>query len=321
VREVEPAEPDQAQASAVALAPVAPALTPQAASVLALQRSAGNAAVCKMLARSPILRPDGHFFTSQLCMEPRAFVNAWLEFYGFGIPPVRNSQRPILINGTARSMDDVIDHIVEDGNRTGSPITRDEAGKELLQQYMQARGDATSVHFTLSYTFVPAAYHAANDGSSSVDPPASQVAGQLTVQLHRDDEPGFEVSFSGQVTLFHDSTDPNTWRVGGLAAQAQGAYVIPFMLGNQVFQFSAAVQVMGGAARNNHMIDGQMRTTWDAQTGAAGQAQLLWQINKRFQVGIVGSAGGTFTQIPHGANDPYRTGDIAGGVVFQMTLP
>src|SRR4051794_40538471 len=82
-----------------------PGVAPAVGRVLALQRTIGNAAVTRMLQRTPWLRHDGRFFTSELCMEPRPFVNAWLEFYGFDIPAVRNAARPILIDGQARSME------------------------------------------------------------------------------------------------------------------------------------------------------------------------------------------------------------------------
>jgi hypothetical protein len=136
-------------------------------------------------------------------------------------------------------------------------------------------------------------------GETSTDPPALQLSGQVTLPLHKDDEPGWELSAQASVSFGlarkdgrweiagEPSIDPNSIRVTGVTSAqgaAQAAWVLPLI--KQTLQFQAFAQLVGGVNWDQVPAGGSasagspavLTLRRDPMAQVAGGAQLVYTV-------------------------------------------
>jgi hypothetical protein len=215
-----------------------------------------------------------------------------------------------------------MDIVKAQGAVDGRLLTDDKAIRDAVAHAYQAkRGDAKSIHFSYTITFVPTTVHTnlSQPGSSS-DNPAVQPQGSLIFQFHHDDEPGWELSVIAQATFFKDPD--GSFRLQNVAAGGQAAWVIPFAKAN--LQSQTFVQLLGGAAIRGHTIDNVQATTKDPSAQAVlGQQVSVWlDADHHWFLGVQATLGTTATAPPKDSkgravrDQPGVTLDWGGGLVF-----
>ncbi len=269
---------------------------------------------------------DGARFTAPGPVENAAWTRQFLEFFGFGAPPIRDPAS-VVFNGASTTMTDVVDTVTEQAALAGYLLTDTEVRTVATRAYDDSRGAAHSVHFSLTFSFIPWTGHVnvtrpTSGEKTGHDLPGAQVGGTLTFQLHRDDEPGWEVSAVANVTFFAD--EGGSFRPQNVQAGGQAAWVVPFARG--WLQAGGFIQAIGGAALRQHQLDGVNRVTADPSAQVAAGAQLLLVVpgtDRHVMLGV--QMGGSATgSLPPGSrtgpvNDqPTVTGDLSGNVFLQV---
>jgi hypothetical protein len=130
-----------------------------------------------------------------------------------------------------------------------------------------------NIKFQIQYQFIPKTLHT----PGTPDQPARQLAFDIVLALHADDESGFEITGQAQATAFADAKGQSI-KVQSANGALQVAWVQNFLDGN--LQISPQLQASFGGSRAP--IDGQshpLEWTPTGQISASGQA--LFTIGKK----------------------------------------
>jgi len=239
------------------------------------------------------------------------WIERFLEFFGFGPPPIRDlTEQSARFNRQWTTVDEVMDLVKSQIAFEGRLVPDDETIRKTVKHaYETGRGAARNRQFSITLTFVPATGHTGLSSKGlGVDKPATQLAGSLIWQFHHSDEPGLELSVLAQLTMFKDPGPNGQYRVQNVVAGGQAAWVVPFAQG--WLQAQAFVQVLGGLAYSG---DTKSFNASTVQGAAGGQIAVFPGGQSTFFVALQGTTGFTGTY----ARDAtaQKTWDWGGGLV------
>jgi outer membrane protein OmpA-like peptidoglycan-associated protein len=218
--------------------------------------------------------------------EADDWVRKRLTSSGLRPDPVNSSGDSVQYNNKTTPLDDVVKDAVDNGKNApikAPELIAEERVRRIAAEVLIAATPGggklggkslLNIKFQIQYQFIPKTLHT----PGTPDQPAQQLAFDVVLALHAEDESGLEITGQAQATAFADAKGQSI-KVQSANGALQVAWVQNFLGGN--LQISLApLQVSFGGSRAP--IDGQSRPLEWAPTGqisASGQA--LFTIGKK----------------------------------------
>ena len=162
-------------------------------------------------------------------------------------------------------------------------------------------GEVPDVSLNLQYTFTPETTHTTSSGAQTKDQPAHAVSGTVTVAFHGDNESGWEISGTAQVTWFADDSHSAIQTQSALGG-AQVAWVWSFLDG--ALTAGPMFQVLAGASRAQQKASNKLEWEPTGQVGLGGQVQYaIPGFNGHVMIGFQAGASGTVARGAEGTVD------------------
>lgn len=162
-------------------------------------------------------------------------------------------------------------------------------------------GEVPDISMNLQYAFTPETTHTTASGAQSKDQPAHTVSGTVTVAFHGDDESGWEISGTAQVTWFADDSHSGI-QTQNVMGGAQVAWVWTFLDG--ALTAGPLFQVLAGASRAQQKVSNKLEWEPTGQVGVGGQVQYaIPGFKGHVMIGVQAGASGTFAKGADGTVD------------------
>ncbi len=258
--------------------------------------------------------------------EPGAWIQGFLEFFGLWTAPSLDSTPKYSFQLAAPpqrllTLTEVIDTVMQQGALDGQSLDRNQVMRAVVVHLPRpAPGPSSSqVSFYLTFSIVRTLHFDVSERSPKFvrpDPLGGQAAAQITLELHKENESGAELSWIGQLSTFQDAPGPaqptsGPYRLQSAYSGFQAAWVFAFLQG--ALQLQPIAQALIGYARAQQTVDGMIKFVPTGQLGVGGQ--IVYAIpgtNQQLQIG--GQAAAAFTA-PGGA---HSTVDLAPSIFLQI---
>lgn len=218
--------------------------------------------------------------------EADDWIRKRLTSNGLRPDPVDTSGDNVQYNNKTTPLNDVVQDALDNGKN--APIKAPELITEERVRHIAAGmliaatpgggkiggKSLLNIKFQIQYQFIPKTLHT----PGTPDQPAQQLAFDIVLALHAEDESGFEITGQAQATAFADAKGQSI-KVQSANGALQVAWVQNFLGGN--LQISLApLQVSFGGSRAS--IDGQSRPLeWTPTGQISSSGQALFTIGKK----------------------------------------